>query len=164
MNIVRVAPSFGTMQSQNEFHLQPNSLFARTLHWTRGVTLNPCKRRWTTTWTWMNPDCNCDLVEPKAIATIARLSYIGLQISYSWIRLTCECQWIMLILVNTDKLLFHEALASLRITIMIELCSVLTSADYACASLLIVIFGRHGMCTLWLHFQSFPMLYTGRKG
>ena len=24
------------------------------LHWTRGVT--PCKRRWTTTWTWMNQD------------------------------------------------------------------------------------------------------------
>ena len=44
-------PPFGTKrQSQNEFHLQPNSLFARNLHWTSSVTLNPCKRRWTTTW------------------------------------------------------------------------------------------------------------------
>ena len=29
------------MQSQNEFDLHPNSLFARNLHWTRSVTLNP---------------------------------------------------------------------------------------------------------------------------
>ena len=61
MNIVRVPPPFGTnMQSQNEFHLQTNSLFARNLHWTRGVTLNPGKRRWATAWIWMNPDCNWD--------------------------------------------------------------------------------------------------------
>ena len=40
---------FGTnMQSQNEFRLQPNSLFARNFHWTRGVTLNHDKRRWVT--------------------------------------------------------------------------------------------------------------------
>jgi len=32
------------MQSQNEFDLHPNSLFARNLNWTKGVTLNPCKR------------------------------------------------------------------------------------------------------------------------
>ena len=32
---------FGTnMQSQNEFHLQPNLLFARNLRWTMGVA-NP---------------------------------------------------------------------------------------------------------------------------
>ena len=46
------------MQSQNEFHLQSNSLFTRNPHWTRGVTLNSCKTGWATTWTWMNPDCN----------------------------------------------------------------------------------------------------------
>ena len=33
----------------NQFRLQPNSMFARNLHWTRGETLNLCKRRWTTT-------------------------------------------------------------------------------------------------------------------
>ena len=61
MNIVRVPPPFGTnMQSQNEFHWQTNSLFARDLHWTSGVTLNPGKRRWVTAWIWMNPDCNWD--------------------------------------------------------------------------------------------------------
>ena len=33
MNISRVTPPFGTnMQSQSEFHLQPNSLFARNFH------------------------------------------------------------------------------------------------------------------------------------
>ena len=61
MNIVRVPPPFGTnMQSQNEFHLQTNSLFARNLDWTSGVTLNPGKRRLVTSWMWMNPDCNWD--------------------------------------------------------------------------------------------------------
>ena len=34
------------------FILQPNSLFARHLQCTKVVTLNPCKRSWTTTWTW----------------------------------------------------------------------------------------------------------------
>ena len=37
MNIARVPPPFGkNMQLQNEFHLQPSSLFVRT----RDVTLN----------------------------------------------------------------------------------------------------------------------------
>ena len=40
--------------------ISTNSLFARNLHWTRGVTLNPGKRRWATAWIWMNPDCNWD--------------------------------------------------------------------------------------------------------
>ena len=48
------------MPSLNEFHLQPSSLFARNLHWTRDVTLKPCKRRWTITWIWINPDCTTD--------------------------------------------------------------------------------------------------------
>ena len=71
MNIVRVTTPFGTkMHSQNEFHLQPKSLFARKLHWTRGVTLNPCKRRWTTTWIW--------------IQTAIEMTYIFLPINYCW--------------------------------------------------------------------------------
>ena len=44
MNIASNTP-FGTkIQSQNEFQLQPNSLFARNLHWTRGVTLKPLQK------------------------------------------------------------------------------------------------------------------------
>ena len=43
-NIVTVLPSFGTnMQSQNEFHLQPNSLFARKLHW-KGCNPKPLQK------------------------------------------------------------------------------------------------------------------------
>ena len=61
MNIARVPPLFGQKCNHKmNFILQPNPLFARNLHWTWGVTRNPCKRRWTTTWTWMNPDCNWD--------------------------------------------------------------------------------------------------------
>ena len=38
MNIARVTPPFGTkVQSKNEFHFQPNSLFVRNFHWTRAV-------------------------------------------------------------------------------------------------------------------------------
>ena len=33
MNIARVPPLLAELQ--NEFHLQPSSLFARNLHWTR---------------------------------------------------------------------------------------------------------------------------------
>ena len=44
MNIATVPPSFGTnMQSQNEFHLQPNSLFARKLHW-KGCNPKPLQK------------------------------------------------------------------------------------------------------------------------
>ena len=48
---------YASWSLQNEFHLQPNSCFARNLRWTRGVTLNPGKRRWDNAWTW---DCNWD--------------------------------------------------------------------------------------------------------
>ena len=51
---------FGTKCNHN--HLQPNS--TTNLHWTRGITLNTWKRRRTTTWTWMNPDCNWPLNQP----------------------------------------------------------------------------------------------------
>ena len=60
------------------FILQPNSLFTRHLHWTRGVTLNPCKRRWTTTWTWMNPDCNWDdLFRVKSTSNFLQCIEVG---------------------------------------------------------------------------------------
>ena len=71
MNIVRVTffPFETKMQSQNEFHLQPNSLFhlfAGNLHWTRGVTLNSCKRMSNTTWrTWI-------------IQTATEMTFLGL--------------------------------------------------------------------------------------
>ena len=40
MNIARVPLPFGTnMQLQNEYHLQPSSVFARKLHRTRDVTM-----------------------------------------------------------------------------------------------------------------------------
>ena len=61
MNIFRVHPiihvynesstPFGT--NMQYFHLQRS---ARELHWTRGETLNPGKRRWATAWTWMKPE------------------------------------------------------------------------------------------------------------
>ena len=59
MNIARVRPPLGTkVQSQNEFCL--HLLFVRNLHDTRNITLTTCKKKWTTTRTWMNQDSNWD--------------------------------------------------------------------------------------------------------
>ena len=72
------------MQSQNEFYLQPDLLESFT---GRSVTLNPGKRRWTTTWTGMNPHCNWDdIFGVKSTfnfvtCSVARMHYhsVGLQ-------------------------------------------------------------------------------------
>ena len=56
MNIAKVPPPFvqACNYIYNEFYLQLNLLFARNLHWTKSITLNPGKRRWATACTWMN--------------------------------------------------------------------------------------------------------------
>ena len=67
----------------------------------------------------------------------AVLEYVWTANQLSWIMTTYEW-WGIMLLENTDKLLLHdhEALASLHITIMIELCSMHTSADIFLPSLI----------------------------
>ena len=62
MNIVRVTPLFGTkMQSQNKFHFATQIHCLLDIFNGKGRNIKPLqKESWTTTWTWMNPDCNWD--------------------------------------------------------------------------------------------------------